>query len=152
MNMFLTILASITFSLFNLVDLINHCNSVSAAKCGMHLIYSTEEQDEEEPGLTYITTMYGNDDISFRLQLDSSTQAFLYFNTEDKAMDWMKSVADSDPFVFEGKTFYVHRKDGDLCLYLETPWGDDGGFETRYVIYPPQFEEDKYRLYIDVYC
>jgi len=57
----------------------------------------------------------------------------------------------TEPFEYEGKTYYVNTKGEDGKLYIQSPWVENE-LQTDYVIYPPEQQESGlYAVQIEVY-
>lgn len=142
-------------------------SDVAEAGSGTKYLYMTEESDED---MSYYTYVYGRDfekgektDDGYRLkptstrgfyftmQLDTSQQGWLRFVSDARAQVFMKAAAMTEPFEYEGKTYYVNQKGEDGKLYIQSPWVENE-LQTDYVIYPPEQQESGlYVIEIEVY-
>ena len=136
---------------------------------GLKLIYEDSYQNEE---MEETEVMYGKDiekggkeePIGFALKatsdhafyysmaLDTSTRPNLGFVNQKDALSFIEKTLKTDPFDYEGMTYYIHPKerDGERYIHIETPYGGDD-FETRYVLYPPRQDNGFWRIEIEYY-
>lgn len=135
---------------------------------GLTLIYEDSYQNEE---MEEMEVMYGKDiekggkeRIGFALKatsdhafyysmaLDTSTRPNLGFVNQADVLSFIDSTLKTEPFDYEGMTYYIHPKerDGEQYIHIETPYGDDD-YETRYVLYPPRQENGFWRVEIEYY-
>ena len=135
---------------------------------GLKFIYEDSYENEE---IDEMEVMYGKDiekgskeRIGFNLKatsdhafyysmaLDTSTRPNLGFVNQADARSFIENTLKTEPFDYEGMTYFIHpvERDGDQYLYIDTPYGDDK-YETRYVIYPPRQENGFWRIEIEYY-
>ena len=142
-------------------------SEVAEAGSGLKFLYMTEESDED---MSYYNYYYGRDfekgekkelgyelkptstrGFYFTMQLDTSQQGWLWFVSDARAKVFMKAAAMTEPFEYEGKTYYVNTKGEDGKLYIQSPWVENE-LQTDYVIYPPEQQESGlYAVQIEVY-
>ena len=157
----------VELSLKDLLDLLRHYDEPQrAARTGLALIYQ-DEMEGDEVGCTEM--VYGHDIEKgekeelgyqlkgtadhccyFQINLDTSTNPCLNFGDKGDAEQFFERMAKTEPTAYEGKTYYIHKKDGEEALYVDVPY-DEGEYETYYLIYPPEREEGFYRIRIDVW-
>lgn len=135
---------------------------------GLKLIYEDSYQNEE---MEEMEVMYGKDiekgdkePIGYALKatsdhafyysmaLDTSTRPNLGFVNKKDALSFIENTLKTEPFSYEGMTYYIHPKerDGEQYIHIETPYGGDD-FETRYVLYPPRQDNGFWRIEIEYY-
>lgn len=136
---------------------------------GLKLIYEDSYQNEE---MEESEVMFGKDiekgskehPIGFALKatsdhafyysmaLDTSTRPNLGFVNQKDALSFIENTLKTEPFDYEGMTYYIHPKerDGERYIHIETPYGGDD-FETRYVLYPVKQDNGFWRIEIEYY-
>ena len=161
--------ATSELSVKQLLVLMKHYSEsdVAEAGSGMKFLYMTEDSDED---MSYYTYAYGHDyekgektddgyrlkptstrGFYFKMQLDTSQQGWLWFVSDARAKVFMKAAARTEPFEYEGKTYYVNMKGNDGKLYIQSPWVENE-LQTDYVIYPPEQQESGlYAVQIEIY-
>lgn len=155
------------FSIEDLLDLLEHYSEAQIVQNGgLTFIYEDEIEstdgdvgedkivygreiekgDKKDFGYNLIST--SKHSCYYELNLDTSTNPYLYFANKDDADSFYERVAKHKPFEYEGKTYYINKNNGEL--YIDTKYDEDS-FETHYVLYPPELEDGFYKIMIDVW-
>ena len=136
---------------------------------GLKLIYEDSYQNEE---MEEMEVMYGKDIVKgskeepigyalkttsdhafyYSMALDTSTRPNLGFVNQKDALSFIENTLKTEPFGYEGMTYYIHPKerDGERYIHIETPYGSDD-FETCYVLYPLRQDNGFWRIEIEYY-
>ena len=156
---------NVELSLENLLNLLKYYDEPEhATRSGLLFIYKDVVQDGEVDCIEYV---YGRDIEKgekkefgyqlkgtsahccyFKMNLDTSTIPSLYFGNKDDAKNFYERISESDHVEYEGKTYFIHKKDGEEALYIDIPY-EEGQFETLYMIFPPEREQGFYHMRID---
>ena len=85
----------------------------------------------------------------FRMSLDTSTQASLYFMSKDDANQFLARLAKTAPVTYNDQTYCIRvQEDG---MHISTLC-DDGDYSTQFVVYQPvESDGGFYRVEIEVY-
>ncbi len=155
------------FSIEDLLDLLEHYGGAKIVQNGgLTFIYKDEIEstdgdvgeerivygreiekgDKKDFGYNLIST--SGHSCYYELNLDTSTNPYLYFANKDDADSFYDRVANHKPFEYEGKTYYINNNNG--VLYIDTKYDEDS-YETHYCLYPPELEEGFYKIKIDVW-
>lgn len=105
-----------------------------------------EKGDKKDFGYNLIST--SKHSCYYELNLDTSTNPYLYFADKDDANAFYDRAANHKPFEYDGKTYYTNNNNG--VLYIDTKYDEDS-FETHYCLYPPEPEDGFYKIMIDVW-
>ncbi len=85
----------------------------------------------------------------FRMSLDTSTQANLYFMNKDDADRFLARLAKTAPVTYNEQTYCIRNQEDGLHI---STLRDDGDYNTQYVIYQPvESDGGFYRVEIEVY-
>ena len=155
------------FSIEDLLDLLEHYGAAKIVQNGgLTFIYKDEiestDGDVGEDRIVYGREIEKGDKKDFgydlkctsghacyyELNLDTSTNPYLCFANKDDAEGFYSRVAKHKPFEYEGKTYYIHKNNGEL--YIDTQYDEDS-FETHYALYPPELEDGFYQIKIGVW-
>ena len=155
------------FSIEDLLDLLEHYGAAKIVQNGgLTFIYKEEIEstdgdvgeerivygreiekgDKKDFGYNLIST--SKHSCYYELNLDTSTNPYLYFANKDDADSFYNRTANHKPFKYDGKTYYVNKNNGEL--YIDTKYDEDS-FETHYVLYPPELEDGFYKIKIGVW-
>ena len=155
------------FSIENLLDLLEHYGAAQIVQNGgLTFIYKDEIEstdgdvgedrvvygreiekgDKKDFGYNLIST--SKHSCYYELNLDTSTNPYLYFANKDDADSFYDRGANHKPFEYEGKTYYINNNNG--VLYIDTQYDEDS-FETHYCLYPPELDDGFYKIKIDVW-
>lgn len=155
------------FSIEDLLDLLEHYGAAQIVQNGgLTFIYKDEIEstdgdvgeervvygreiekgDKKDFGYNLISTSVHS--CYYELNLDTSTNPYLYFANKNDADGFYDRVANHKPFEYEGNTYYVNKNNGEL--YIDTKYDEDS-FETHYVLYPLELEEGFYKIKIGVW-
>ena len=85
----------------------------------------------------------------FRMSLDTSTQANLYFKSKDDADRFLDRLSKTAPVPYNGQTYCIRNQEDGMHI---STLCDDGDYSTQYVIYQPvESDGGFYRVEIEVY-
>ncbi len=155
------------FSIEDLLDLLEHYGTAQIVQNGgLTFIYKDEiestDGDVDEERVVYGREIEKGDKKDFgynlkstskhscyyELNLDTSTNPYLYFANKDDADSFYNRAANHKPFKYEGETYYINKNNG--VLYIDTQYDEDS-FETHYCLYLPELEDGFYKIKIDVW-
>ena len=155
------------FSIEDLLDLLEHYGAAKIVQNGgLTFIYKEEIEstdgdvgeervvygreiekgDKKDFGYNLIST--SKHSCYYELNLDTSTNPYLYFANKDDADSFYNRAANYKPFKYEGETYYINKNNG--VLYIDTKYDEDS-FETHYCLYQPELEDGFYKIKIDVW-
>lgn len=155
------------FSIEDLLDLLEHYGAAKIVQNGgLTFIYKDEIEstdgdvgeervvygreiekgDKKDFGYNLIST--SKHSCYYELNLDTSTNPYLYFANKDDADSFFNRVANHKPFKYDGETYYINKNNS--VLYIDTQYDEDS-FETHYCLYPPEHENGFYKIKIDVW-
>lgn len=155
------------FSIEDLLDLLEHYGAAQIVQNGgLTFIYKDEiestdgdvgeervvygreieKDDKKDFGYNLISTSVHS--CYYELNLDTSTNPYLYFANKNDADSFYNRVANHKPFKYDGETYYINKNNG--VLYIDTKYDEDS-YETHYCLYPTELEDGFYKIMIDVW-
>ncbi|MBO4614757.1 MAG: hypothetical protein J5709_06545 [Bacteroidales bacterium] len=112
------------------------------------VVYGREIEKGDKKDFGYNLKSTSKHSCYYELNLDTSTNPYLYFANKDDADSFYNRVANHKPFKYEGETYYINKNNG--VLYIDTQYDEDS-FETNYCLYQPELEDGFYKIKIDVW-
>ncbi len=155
------------FSIEDLLDLLEHYGTAQIVQNGgltfiykdeiestdgdvgeERVVYGREIEKGDKKDFGYNLKSTSKHSCYYELNLDTSTNPYLYFANKDDTDSFYNRAANHKPFKYEGETYYINKNNG--VLYIDTQYDEDS-FETHYCLYPPELEEGFYKIKIDVW-
>ena len=115
----------------------------------IEVVYGSDVEKGKKIDYGYEVLSTSDHACYFRMSLDTSTQANLYFKSKDDADRYIDHLAKTAPVSYNGQTYCIRNQEDGMHI---STLCDDGDYSTQYVIYQPvESDGGFYRVEIEVY-
>ena len=115
----------------------------------IEVVYGSDVEKGKKIDYGYEVLSTSDHACYFRMSLDTSTQANLYFKSKDDADRYIDHLAKTAPVSYNGQTYCIRNQEDGMHI---STLCDDGDYSTQYVIYQPvESDGGFFRVEIEVY-
>ena len=115
----------------------------------IEVVYGSDVEKGKKIDYGYEVLSTSDHACYFRMSLDTSTQANLYFKSKDDADRYLARLAKTAPVPYNGQTYCIRNQEDGMHI---STLCDDGDYSTQYVIYQPvESDGGFFRVEIEVY-